>query len=60
MTSLFLANGYSENEDRRRFMEYKRNKARRLKTQGVANSNNGFRKNDGTNRHNLQRIVAIS
>ena len=41
-------------------MEYKRNKARRLKTQGVANSNNGFRKNDGTNRHNLQRIVSIS
>ena len=60
LTSIFLANGYPEFEDRRRFAEYRRRKPKIVKSRKVATFANEFHKNETLTRHLTHRVNAIS
>ena len=55
--SVFLANGHPENEDCRRFKDYKK-KERKPRKHNIGQST--FRKNEKNIRHNFQRVISIA
>ena len=60
MSSLYLANGYSENDDQFRFRDYYKSSNGKRKGLKEKMSNETFKKHDKYHNHYIQRIIAIS
>lgn len=61
LTAIHLAEGGPENQDRRRFVDYRRSKTQpKFKNQSMVKMKSTVRKPDKVVRNNLQRIISIA